>query len=455
MHGKPLYDGDMYRFDEPQPSYWEATRGQVDLLAAPLTADDCCEVAIIGGGYTGLSAAYHLAKDHNIESRVLEAGHIGWGASGRNGGFCGLGGTSLDTSQQIKKYGQENVRHYYQSQVDAVELVRSIIEQENIDAQIVGDTEVEIAHSKKTFEELKHHAELQFRLLGLDADVLSEEQVREEYFDATEQFGAARVRPTFGLHPMRYILSLARAAEILGVRLHSHSEVISWEKDGSDHVLSTRGGRLRCKNVVMATNGFMPEDINPDFYARPLPLISAIIVTRPLSDSELSAHCWKTMTPAITSRKLLDYFRLLPDKRFLLGGRGSSSGSDVTADKNYERIIARLQKLWPAWQEVQIDYRWHGLICLTRRLTPSIGRLSEDPSVFFGFGYHGNGVNTSTWTGKQIADWLGTSSRSDTSAPASLPVMVRDLSPRFPLPALRRYYLQARIGLFRIADFLS
>ncbi len=455
MHINRLYDDDMYRFDEPQPSYWEASAGPGKLLAEPLVGDDSCEVAIIGGGYTGLSAAYHLAKSHNIESRVLEAGHIGWGASGRNGGFCSLGGTSLDTSQQIKKYGTDDVRHYYQSQIDAVELVRNIIEEEGIDAQIVGDAELEVAHSAKAFEHLKEHAELQFRQLGLDVDVLSAEQFRQEYFDSTEQFGAIRLRPTFGLHPMRYILGLAAAAEKLGVKLHPASEIVEWNKDGSDHVLNTRTATLKCKYVIMATNGFMPEHISRDFYARPLPLISAIVVTRPLTDSELSAHQWNTMTPAINSLNLMNYFRLLPDKRFLFGGRGSSSGSDATAGRTYDDIIAKLRQLWPAWRDVQIDYRWHGLVCLTRRLTPAIGRLPDDPSVFFGFGYHGNGVNTSTWTGKQIADWLATKSRLDASPPESLPVMVRGMPPRFPFPAFRRLYVQVRIALFGISDRLN
>ena len=172
MIARRLYDDDMYRFDRPQPSYWEASAGRTDLRAEALAADDSCEVAIIGGGYTGLSTAYHLAKYHNIEARVLEAGHIGWGASGRNGGFCSIGGSSLGTAQQIARYGGENVRHYYQSQVDAVELVRSIIQDERIDAQMVGDAELEVAHSKKAFSELKQHAEMRFRSLGLDAAVI-------------------------------------------------------------------------------------------------------------------------------------------------------------------------------------------------------------------------------------------------------------------------------------------
>jgi glycine/D-amino acid oxidase-like deaminating enzyme len=455
MSAKRLYDDDMYRFDEPQPSYWEATAGRSDVQAEPLGADDSCEVAIIGGGYTGLSAAYHLAKFHNIEVRVLEAGHIGWGASGRNGGFCSIGGTSLDLTRQIRKYGQENVRHYYQGQVDAVELVRGIIQDESIEAQMVGDAELEVAHSEKAFSELKKHAEMQFRAVGLDADIVSAEQHKHEYFDSTEQFGAARVRPTFGLHPMRYILGLASAAERLGVKLHRDSEVVSWEKTGNEHLLRTRNAMLKAKYVVMATNGFMPEHLHSEFHARSLPLISAIVVTRPLTNDELAEHHYSAMTPAITSRNLMNYFRLLPDNRFMFGGRGSTTGQDDAAASTYDQLVARLRQLWPAWKNVQIDYRWHGLICMTVRQTPCIGRLPDDPSVFYGFGYHGNGVNTSTWTGKQIADWLASSSLEDASIPKTLPVMVHELSPRVPFPALRRHYLQARIALFRFSDWLD
>ena len=93
--GERLYDNAMYRFGTPEPSYWEATAEPAPFDSSPLSGNEHCEVAIIGGGYTGLSAAYHLARDHHIDVRVLEAGHLGWGASGRNGGFCCIGGDGL------------------------------------------------------------------------------------------------------------------------------------------------------------------------------------------------------------------------------------------------------------------------------------------------------------------------------------------------------------------------
>ena len=192
----------------------------------------------------------------------------------------------------------------------------------------------------------------------------------------------------------------------------------------------------------------MPEHLLGNFKARSLPIISSIITTRPLTSDELASHNWKTQNPVINSRKLVNYYRLLPDNRFLFGGRGSSSGDRAGAEKNYNYLIDVMRSIWPNWSDVEIEYKWHGFVCFTRRLTPSIGRLDDDPSVFFGFGYHGNGVNTSTWTGLQLAKWLGKYGKSN-KKPRDLPRIVHGLSPKFPLSALRRHYLQGMIQLYR------
>ena len=150
-----LYDDNLYKFDTPQASYWEATAGDIDVHAPALCSHESCDVAIIGGGYTGLSAALHLARDYNIDVRVLEAGHIGWGASGRNGGFCSLGGTGVGRRELVKMVGLEKARVFNRSQVDAVELVRDLGSSEGIEYQAFGNAELDVAHTKKAFEGLK------------------------------------------------------------------------------------------------------------------------------------------------------------------------------------------------------------------------------------------------------------------------------------------------------------
>lgn len=454
MSVKRLYHADMYRFERPEPSYWQATAEDTADRGAPLAGDQNCDVAIIGGGYTGISAAYHLCRDHSLDARVLEAGQIGWGASGRNGGFCSIGGTSLSLAHMLKRHGLEETRKYYASQVAAIALVKDLLEQENIDAGACGDAELEIALSQHVFRDLKQHAESQRRLVQLDTAVLSADEFRARYFDTTGLCGAVIQRPGFGLHPLRYMRGLAAAAQRQGATLHPHSEVIEWSREGDGHRLTTRGGTLRARIVILAANGFMPEHLHDAFRARPLPMISAIIVTRPLSVEELAAQRWQTLNPTITSRRILNYYRLLPDNRLLFGGRGHSIGSEAGARRTFAQLHERLRFMWPAWRDVPIEYRWHGLICITLRLTPSIGRLPDDPSVLFAYGYHGNGLNTATWSGKQLAAWIGQSGAAAGPCPDEVPAMMKGLSRRFPLAAMRLRYLQARLGLFKMQDAL-
>ena len=451
---KRLYHSDMYRFGRAEPSLWEARADPAMAPDGPLHGDRRAEVAVIGGGYTGLSAALHLARDHGIEARVLEAGHFGWGASGRNAGFCSIGGTSLSLEQMLARYGEDETRAYYRSQLEAIELVRRLIADEGIDAEPCGEAELEAAPSRRAFEHLRRRAEAQRRLCGIDSQVLDAQAFRARYFGSTELAGGVVQRPAFAIQPLRYLHGLARAARRAGAVLHPHSEVLEWRRENREHLLLTAGGTLRARHVILAANGFMPEHLHAGFSGRPLPMISAIIVTRPLAEDELAAAGWRTSNPAISARHILNYYRLLPDRRFLFGGRGHSSGAEAGSRATFAALHRRLGRLWPAWREIPVEYRWHGLICISRRLTPSVGRLANDPSVAYAWGYHGNGVNTATWCGRMLAAWLAREPKS-CAWPAALPAVYRGLPPHFPLPGLRLRYLQARLAVFRLQDALA
>lgn len=442
-----LYDDFMYRFDTPPRSYWEATAGDIDVEAGPLDGDDSCDVAVIGGGYTGLSTAFHLARDHGVDVHVLDAGHIGWGASGRNGGFCCMGGTALGPGDLVKAHGEDDVRAYYRVQVEAVELVRALIAEETIDTPLQGDGELVTAHTPRAFEHLGRQHEVYTSTLGIDAELYSADEFRERFYDSTENHGGLVVRPTFGLHPLRYCRGLAAAAVRRGAVLHEHSEVVEWTRVANGlHRLATKSGALRARRVVVAANGFMPENLHRDFYGRTLPVISAIVATRPLSDEERARHGWRTENPAANSRRILNYYRMLPDGRLMFGGRGRGNGSAANEQRTYDELRATLGKLWPGWRDVDIEYAWQGFVCFTGSLRTTIGQLDDDPSVYFGYGYHGNGVSNATWAGRYLAELIGRG-----QAPA-VPVIVRGLGRRFPLPRLRMQFLQLGIGLSRWLD---
>ncbi len=450
---KHLFDASLYRFDEAQPSYWEASAPPAEFDAPPLEGDASCDVAIVGGGYTGLAAAYFLARDFGLDARVLEAGHIGWGASGRNGGFCCIGGTKLSPAAQIRRFGRDETRRYYRCQADAVRLVRELGESESIDFQPQGDAEFAVAESDAGYRALLDEAEM-LQSLGLETGAHPRDEFREIGYDAPHQHGAISIRPGFGLHPLRYVRGLAAATIRHGATLHAHSEVRAWRRDGGQHRLETARGSLRAPRVILTGNGFMPEHLHAGVYGRPLPLQSAIVTSRPMSSDELRARGWHTQNPAFNARHMFYYYRVLGDGRFMLGGRADHTGRADRAELAFAELRRGIARLWPQFADLDYTHRWRGLVCFAANLRPSIGRMPEDPSVYFAFGYHGNGVNTATWSGREVARWLADPAAGDDVLPRHLPAIIRGRPPRFPLAFLRRQYLRAGLAAWRLRDWL-
>jgi glycine/D-amino acid oxidase-like deaminating enzyme len=246
---------------------------------------------------------------------------------------------------------------------------------------------------------------------------------------------------------MKYTLGLAKAAQRRGVNIYPQSAVVAWEKQGSSHLLRTSDGILKADHVIVATNGYTEDSLHSSFRYRLLPVLSNIITTRPLTIAEREAQGWQTKTPVYDTRKLLFYYRLLPDGRFLLGGRGGTVGSVLERDRWQQWMQRRLGEMFPAWKDVEITHFWNGLVCLSPRLTPHVGSLAEDPSVFYALAYHGSGVAGGTWSGRAIARLVaGQQTVEDLCAVFRQPLQ------RFPLPQLRIWSLRAAYFLANWLD---
>lgn len=442
-----LYHPSTRNWDRPVESLWETDRASLPSPASSaLRSDETADVAIVGGGYCGLSAALHLARK-GVSVCVLEAGAIGWGASGRNGGFCSIGASFLGATELKHIFGEVAARDFYRSLVDAVRLVEELAREENIDLQAQGPGVWTFAHKPSRQAELEAQAAV-LNTLGVEARMVSPQAFEQDAFRCSEQYGALFEPVGFGLHPLAFCLGLAVAAEKRGAVLYDHSRVVGWERDGARHHLRTDTGSVRTRRVIVAANGWLPEELVPELAGRVLPIMSNITTTMPLTDERLRAQAWKTRLPAANTRAHLAYLRMLPDKRLLFGGRGDTTGRPSGAVAMQRLLERRRRQMFPALGDAQTSHSWRGFISATRRLTPAIGTLPSDPSVGYAFGCHGNGVAFMTWAGRALADIM-VDERID------LPVPVQGLPPQFPLPRLRLWYLRAMLLRALVEDELN
>lgn len=443
------YHKNMYDAGAPAGSYWEDDApplgSGVDL--GPLNGDTVCDTAVIGGGYTGLSAAYHLARDHHIDVALLESGPLGWGASGRNGGFCSLPPMGLSYAQLIKRYGLDEARRFIASQTDAINLVADLARDEGFDIGRQGGGTMHVAHAPGRFDDLKDEAQYLGQTFGMPVTLYGREEFAEQFYESTEQFGALHNALGFGLHPLRFARGLAAAAARAGARLHGRSEVIAWEKSGGEHRLITSTGTLRARRVIIATNGFTRSSLDKNLSDRLIPVLSNIIVTRPLTAEELGRHNWRTDLPCSNTRRLLYYYRMLPDHRFLFGARGDLTGNPEDGVQMRARMEKQLGDVFPHWKRVETTHYWRGFVCMTARLTPAIGEMPDDKSVHFALGYHGDGVACAPWAGRMLANLIA-----GKISFAEIPAPFLGIPPIIPFPSLRRWYLRAALGYYHFQD---
>ncbi|MGF7161938.1 glycine/D-amino acid oxidase-like deaminating enzyme [Rhodoligotrophos appendicifer] len=438
---------DAFHFDRPVPSYWEATAPPLDASLEHLEGDVQADIAIIGGGYTGLSCAHELACAGAGRVILLEAGEPGWGASGRNGGFSCIGAAKLPWSTMIRRYGLADTQAFFAIQREAVLGLRQTAMELGIDADVSGHGEISLAHRPNRLAELAAEAEFLRRTFDHPTELLSPAALRERGLGPSSFHGGLYNPLGYAVHPLKLVRGLAAAAIAAGAEVYSHSAVRSIVSEAGRHRLVTDRATVTAPHVVLACNGFTQEHVLPVLSGRIMPVLSNIMVTRPLTEEEREGQGWTSPLMAFDTRNLLHYFRLLPDGRFLFGGRGGTDASSAGAAPREAELRAEFEQLFPAWRHVEHTHFWRGLACLSNDLVPYLGPLDDHRSLWTALAYHGNGVAMANWSGRRLANIiLGRERLQDLPS-----VMTRRLA-RYPLPALRPLYLKSAYAYFTIRD---
>ncbi len=364
----------------------------------PLAGSVSCDVAIVGGGLAGLSAALELAR-RGLSVRVLEARRVGHGASGRNGGQV-IHGFACDQAVLEEQLGREGARAAWDLSIEALDLVRTRIAEHGIDCHWQAGY-VCAATSRRKAAALQHWADgieqrYDYRLERLDA-----RSIRGEV-DSPRFHGGVRDPRSGHLHPLRYTLGIARAAEQAGSIVHEDTPVLAL-RHGSRTWLQTPRGNVTARQVLLAAN-VDTGTLEPRLRARIMPVGTYIACTQALPPEVVQALL-PGRAAVCDTRFVLDYFRTTADARLLFGGLVSYS---TRPPRDLARSLGRRIALtFPQLGPVRIEYTWGGLVDITMNRAPDFGRLANAggaADVYYLQGFSGHGLALTGMAGRLVAE---------------------------------------------------
>lgn len=374
------------------------------------------DVAVIGGGYTGLSAARELAK-RGARVAAFEANTFGWGASSRNGGMV-LTGLKVAAGKLVKQHGLQKARELFCTSLDAIRYAEQLIRDERIECDFERCGHIELAYKPSHFEAFRHEAELLQQKFQHPVKLVERARLRDEIGSGLYHGGLVD-EASAGLNPAKYATGLMRAAETAGALLFGETKVEHISRTANAlFQITTSKGPLRAREVVVATNGYTGP-LTPWLQKRIIPIGSYIITTEPLSD-DLAQDVSPRGRMMFDSKNFLYYFRLSAENRMIFGGRASFLPADANTVRESAEILQRgMTEVYPQLRKVKIEYAWGGTLGFTFDLLPHAGVTSE--GLHYALGCGGHGVALLTYLGACVAKCIAGDKASDDGPFFTLP----------------------------------
>jgi gamma-glutamylputrescine oxidase len=420
------------------PPSWYAATAEAPPPRAPLKGAARADICVVGAGYTGLSAALHLAEA-GLDVVLLEAQRVGFGASGRNGGQLGSG-QRMEQVALERLVGADDAAHLWRLGEEAKDLVKGLVARHAIDCHLKPG----VAHACFTPREMagEHayadHLAARYgygEIETLDRDAFAALCPSPAYHGGTLDMGAAH------LHPLSYALGLARAAEAAGVRIYERSEVHDIRR-GARLRVATDAGHVEADHLILACNGYL-GGLERRVAARVMPINNFIVATEPLGED--AARVLTRDVAVADTKFVVNYFRLSHDKRLLFGG-GESYGYRFPRDIR-ATVRRPMLEIFPHLADVRLDYAWGGTLAITMRRMPYLAQVA--PNILSASGYSGHGLGMATLAGRLMAEAVR--GRSE-----GFECMARVPCPAFPGgAALRNPLLVLAMSWFALRDRLG
>ena len=385
-----------------EKNYWLTTT-EFPTIDPSRALPEVVDIAVIGAGFTGLSAARALAK-RGARVAVLESETIGWGASSRNGGMV-LTGMKLGVKELMSRYGRELTKRMYAASLDSIDCVEKIVHEEGIDCGFSRCGHLEVACKQKHFDNYERQAEIIEVEFNHKLRVVPRNDLNSE-IGSSIYFGGMVDEISAGCNPARYVAGLARAAAKAGADICEHARVQTVERDSRQGELGwkvvTARGSIWAHEVFVATSGYTGS-ATPALQKKVIPIGSFIITTEVLPKALV-----KELSPRnrmiYDSKNYLYYYRLTPDDRMLFGGRAAFfPESDQTVRRSADLLRRGMIDVYPQLRDARIEYVWGGTLDFTFDIMPHAGQVD---GMYYALGYAGHGVAMATYQGQRIADLM-------------------------------------------------